>query len=173
MLRASGGCTPAWMAGATMRARRSLSELGQVVEQYLGQMGLKVAPKENHLYMFKYGSTAVVITLFEDEDAKHSFVRFSATTLSDFEPSMVFLQEILRLNSEVLFGSFLVFPDNTLSFSATLLGDKLDFEEFETALNYVAQVSDDTDDLLQEVAGGHRATDLMNEFDTEEIARLM
>jgi hypothetical protein len=86
---------------------------------------------------------------------------------------MVFLQEILRLNSEVLFGSFLVFPDNTLSFSATLLGDKLDFEEFETALNYVAQVSDDTDDLLQEVAGGHRATDLMNEFDTEEIARLM
>jgi hypothetical protein len=139
-----------------MRARRSLSELGQVVEQYLGQMGLKVAPKENHLYMFKYGSTAVVITLFED-----------------FEPSMVFLQEILRLNAEVLFGSFLVFPDNTLSFSATLLGDKLDFEEFETALNYVAQVSDDTDDLLQEVAGGHRATDLMNEFDTEEIARLM
>ena len=63
----------------------------------------------------------------------------------------------------MLFGAFILYSD-TLCFSATLLGDKLDFEEFETALDYVAQVSDDYDDPLQEVAGGHRAEDLLNEF---------
>ena len=134
------------------------------VESYLTRMGLPAHPSEDRVYIFRFGSTAVVITLFQDDEGKHTFVRFSATTLSDFEPSLELVQEILRLNAEVLFGAFLLYPDNTLSFSATLLGDKLDYEEFETALEYVAQVSDDTDDLLQDLAGGHRAQDLLDEI---------
>ncbi|MCB9792429.1 MAG: YbjN domain-containing protein [Alphaproteobacteria bacterium] len=144
-------------------AKKSLSDLALTVEGYLRQMELPSTASEDGLYMFRFGSTAVVVSLFTDEDEKHTFVRFTATTLSDFEPTLDLVREILSLNAEVLFGAFILYSD-TLCFSATLLGDKLDFEEFETALDYVAQVSDDYDDMLQELAGGHRAEDLLKEF---------
>lgn len=150
-----------------MTRQSSPAQVATNVEAYLARMGLTTHATQDGLYMFRFGSTAVVISLLQDDEQKHTFVRFSATTLSDFEPTMELVREVLRLNAEVLFGAFLVFPDNTLSFSATLLGDKMDFEEFETALEYVAQVSDDTDDLLQELAGGHRAQDLLEEFDQQ------
>lgn len=146
-------------------SKSRLDALARTVEGYLAQMGLPSAPSEEHIYMFRCGSTAVVASLFMDDDQKHCFVRFTATTLSDFEPTPELVREILRLNAEVLFGAFILFPDSTLCFSATLLGDKLDFEEFETAIEYVAQVSDDYDDKLQVVAGGHRVEDLLKEFD--------
>lgn len=147
-------------------AKTTLQELSNTVESYLKKMGLPTVSKgAEPLYIFRFGSTAVVVSLMVDEDDKHTWVRFSATTLSDFEPSAALVREVLRLNAEVLFGAFRLLPDNTLYFSATLLGDKLDFEEFETALAHVAQVSDDYDDRLQELAGGHRAEDLLKEFD--------
>lgn len=130
------------------------------VETYLGQMDLEAEKTDEHLYLFKYGSTIVMISLFEDEE--DSYCRFASIMLRDFEPSLELLQRILRLNTEVLFGAFLLFEDNTLSFSATLLGDHLDFEEFDKTLRYVAQVSDDYDDELQAIGGGQRAEDIMS-----------
>lgn len=129
------------------------------VETYLGRMDLEAEKTDEHLYLFKYGSTIVMISLFDDDE--DSYCRFASIMLRDFEPSLELLQRILRLNTEVLFGAFLLFEDNTLSFSATLLGDHLDFEEFDKTLRYVAQVSDDYDDELQAIGGGQRAEDIM------------
>lgn len=137
----------------------------QILEQrckaYLDEMGLAVEQSDDGLYLFKYGSTVVMISLFEE--GEDTFCRFASIMLKDFEPSLDLLQRILRLNTEVLFGSFLLFEDNTLSFSATLLGNHLDYDEFEKTLRYVAKVSDDYDDNLQEVGGGKRAEDVLRE----------
>ena len=81
--------------------------------------------------------------------------------LKDFEPSLE-LPTTCTTNTEVLFGSFLLFEDNTLSF-LVLLGNDLDFREFEKTLSYVAKVSDDYDDQLQSMGGGKRAQDVLNE----------
>ena len=118
------------------------------------------------MFWFKYGSTVVMIRLFENEDerGRSTFVRFVSTLLTDVDMSQALIERVLNLNTEVLFGTFLLFPeDRTLAFAATILGDKLDLEEFETALRYVARVSDDYDDVLQELAGGQRAEDLLRE----------
>ncbi|MCA9570574.1 MAG: YbjN domain-containing protein [Myxococcales bacterium] len=136
-----------------------LDILGERVRTYLGQMGVVADTSEEHVYLFKYGSTVVMISLFED--GEDTFCRFASIMLRDFEPTLELLQRILRLNTEVLFGSFLLFEDNTLSFSATLLGNHLDFDEFDKTLRYVAQVSDDYDDELQAIGGGQRASDVM------------
>ena len=56
-----------------------------------------------------------------------------------------------------------MFEDGTLAFSATLLGNNLDFDEFEKTLRYVAQVSDDYDDELQMLGGGLRAEDVLKD----------
>lgn len=138
-----------------------LQILEERVNAYLGEMGLAPEQSEDGLYLFKYGSTVVMISLFEEAD--DTFVRFASIMLKDFEPSLELLQRILRLNTEVLFGSFLLFEDDTLSFSVTLLGNHLDLDEFEKSLKYVAKVSDDYDDELQALGGGQRAEDVLRE----------
>jgi len=135
--------------------------LEERVSAYLGQMDLVPDQSEDGLYLFKYGSTVVMISLFEE--GEDTYCRFASIMLKDFEPSLELLHRILRLNTEVLFGSFLLFEDNTLSFSATLLGNHLDFDEFERSLRYVAKVSDDYDDELQNLGGGKRAQDVLQE----------
>jgi hypothetical protein len=138
-----------------------LQILEERVNAYLGEMELTPEQSDDGLYLFKYGSTVVMISLFEE--GEDTFVRFASIMLKDFEPSLELLQRILRLNTEVLFGSFLLFEDNTLSFSATLLGNHLDFDEFERTLRYVAKVSDDYDDELQSLGGGQRAEDVLKD----------
>jgi hypothetical protein len=138
-----------------------LEILTERVNNYLAEIGLTPEQAEEGLYLFKYGSTVVMISLFEESD--DTFCRFASIMLKDFEPNLELLQRILRLNTEVLFGSFLLFEDNTLSFSATLLGNHLDFDEFETTLRYVAKVSDEYDDELQRLGGGQRAEDVLKE----------
>ena len=135
--------------------------LEERVSTYLAEMELVPDQSEDGLYLFKYGSTVVMISLFEE--GEDTYCRFASIMLKDFEPSLELLHRILRLNTEVLFGSFLLFEDNTLSFSATLLGNHLDFDEFEKSLRYVAKVSDDYDDDLQELGGGKRAEDVLRE----------
>jgi len=124
---------------------------------------MELAPEQSSdgLYLFKYGSTVVMISLFAEEE--QTFCRFASIMLKDFEPTLELLHRLLRLNTEVLFGSFLLFEDNTLSFSATILGNNIDFPEFEMSLRYVAKVSDDYDDQLQALGGGKRAQDVLSE----------
>ena len=138
-----------------------LKDLEQKVEKYLADMGLTPIQSSDGLYLFKYGSTVVMVSLFEEDE--DTFCRFASIMLKDFEPSLELLHRLLRLNTEVLFGSFLLFEDNTLSFSATLLGNHVDFPEFEKTLSYVARVSDDYDDQLQALGGGKRAQDVLSE----------
>ena len=141
--------------------------LEERVNTYLGQMGLAPDQSDDGLYLFKYGSTVVMISLFDEDDA--TFVRFASIMLKDFEPSLELLERILRLNTQVLFGAFLLFEDNTLSFSATLLGNHLDFDEFERTLRYVAKVSDDYDDEMQQLGGGQRALDVLEGDDEPSV----
>lgn len=142
---------------------RRLQILEERVKAYLAEMELDPAQSEDGLYLFKYGSTVVMITLFEE--GEETYCRFVAIVLKDFESTLELLHRILRLNTEVLFGAFQLFEDGTLSFAATLLGNNLDFDEFEKTLRYVAQVSDDYDDELQVLGGGLRAEDVMHEED--------
>ena len=142
---------------------RLLPILEERVKAYLAEIELDPARSDDGLYLFKYGSTVVMITLFEQEE--ETFCRFVAIVLKDFSPTLELLHRILRLNTEVLFGAFQLFEDGTLAFSATLLGNNLDFDEFEKTLRYVAQVSDDYDDELQALGGGLRAEDVLQDDD--------
>ncbi len=136
-----------------------LQILAERVNAYLAEMDLIPEQSDDGLYLFKYGSTVVMISLFEE--AEDTFCRFASIMLKDFEPTLELLHRILRLNTQVLFGAFLLFEDNTLSFSATLLGNHLDYDEFEKTLRYVARVSDDYDEELQNLGGGQRAEDVL------------
>lgn len=131
------------------------------VLEYLHRMGLDVERSDDDLYMFKYGSTAVMMSLFEE--GEETYVRCVSTLLKDFEMSIELMTKLLRLNNEVLFGAFLLFGDDTISFAATILGDNLDYKELQKTLEYVAKISDTYDDILQELVGGKKAIDILQE----------
>jgi hypothetical protein len=135
--------------------------LEEKVASYLKLMNLTPRRSNDGLYLFKYGSTVVTLSLFAQSE--RTWCRFASIVLEETEPTLELLQRLLKLNTEVLFGSFLLFEDNSLSFSATLLGDHLDFDEFEVTLRYVAKISDDHDDALQQLAGGKRAADILQQ----------
>ena len=142
-------------------AKKPSTDLHALIEGYPARMEMPAKATDDGIYMLRYGSTAVVIRLIQDTVTEKRFARFSATTLSDFDVTNVLLREVIRLNNEVLFGSFRLFEDHTLSFSTTILADHLDYEEFETSLTYVLRISDEYDDILQALVGGNRATDLL------------
>lgn len=138
-----------------------LEHLNGRVSDYLVRMDLDPDQNEEGMFMLKYGSTVVMVSTFES--GSHAYVRFASTMLTGVQPQLDLVMRILRLNTEVVYGAFLLFEDNTLSFTHTLLGDSIDFEEFNHALTYVAQVSDNHDDELQALAGGMRAEDVLAE----------
>ena len=138
-----------------------LRMLSDRVSDHLVRMDLD--PDRNHegIYMLRYGSTVIMVSLFED--ASHLYCRFASTMLAGVQPKLDLVMRLLRLNTEVLFGAFLLFEDDTVSFTHTLLADDLRFEDFRHGLAYVARVSDDHDEGLQAIAGGQRAEDLLAE----------
>lgn len=144
-----------------MEKSENLLALEHKVLTYLTRMGLVMEHSDDEIYLFKYGSTVVMVSLFEDET--ETYVRFASTLLKDFELSIELMTRLLRLNNEVLFGAFLLFEDNTISFAATLLGANMDYDELAKTLKYVARVSDDYDDVLQKIAGGKKAIDILHE----------
>ena len=61
-----------------------MQSLKERVESYLSQMSLSSTASEPGLYTFRFGSTVVVISLFEQ--GTQTFCRFGSILLKDFEP---------------------------------------------------------------------------------------
>jgi hypothetical protein len=143
--------------------------LNDQISDYLVRMDIDPDRNDEGIFVLKYGSTAVLISLFEDgpregsTDESKAYVRLASALLSDARPELGLVLRLLRMNTEVLFGAFQLFEDNTVSFTHTLFGDTLGFDEFKHALEYVARVSDDHDEELQEVAGGARVEDVLSD----------
>ena len=129
------------------------------IQTWLGQLGLDFESEPEGPMILKHGSTLVFVSTFED--GEHTFCRIAAMLLQDVDASLDLLRHLLRLNTEVLFGGFLLFETNTLAFSATLLGNELEDEVFVPTLNYVAHISDTFDDLLHGLGGGRRGVDII------------
>lgn len=154
-----GVAAPSRVYTPRMSETPELTRLRDRVVDYLARLDLDLDPDGQGIFLFKHGSTVVLISLFELDG--HRWVRFVATVLTHVTPSMDLLGRLLRMNTEVVLGAFLLFDDGTVAFSHTLLADQLDFEEFDCALSYVAQVGDDYDEELQSIAGGLRAEDVL------------
>lgn len=136
-----------------------LTLLADRVSDFLVRMDIDPDRNPEGIFLLKYGSTVVMISIFED--GTHTFVRLASTILAGARPQLELVMRLLRMNTEVLFGAFLLFEDDTVSFTHTLLGETLGYEEFAHALTYVARVSDDHDEELQAMAGGERAEEIL------------
>jgi hypothetical protein len=133
------------------------------VDGWLLQRGLAGDVSPDGFWLARFGSTVVMLSLFEDEGRLH--LRFCSVLVSGAQTSLDLVLRLLRLNNEVLFGAFQVFDDQTLAFTHTVVAEGLSEAAFHATLLYVARVADDHDEELQALAGGQRAEDVL------EVAR--
>lgn len=109
-------------------------------------------------YTIARGSTQVMIIVrpFTEDDTA---VEFIAQVVTDANIDEKLMKYLLRMNAELHFGAFALLFDDTITFSHTIAGKNLDENEFLTALNSVAVISDHYDDEIVAIAGGKRAKD--------------
>lgn len=138
-----------------------LERLEDRITEFLLDLGLPPETHGERLYAFHCGQTVVLVSLFEASGA--CWVRLATTLLTDFRPTLELVTRLLRLNTEVLLGSFLIFEDDILTFSVTLPGDGLAAETFATAMEQVAFTSNSYAEELRSLAGGRLVTDLFPE----------
>jgi hypothetical protein len=139
----------------------SLQALADQVTDLLAEHDPAVEPTAEGIWRLRFGSTLVVVSVFEDEGRR--YVRMASLLLHGVRPQLELLTRLLRLNTQVCFGAFQIFEDDTLAFSHTLAAEPLDGSGFRYALAYVARVGDDHDEELQALAGGSRVEDLLEE----------
>jgi hypothetical protein len=59
------------------------------------------------------------------------------------------LDELLRLNSTIPFGSFGLSMENSVKFSYTLAGKNMDLNEFSAAVQNIAAIADQYDEQFE------------------------
>lgn len=106
--------------------------------------------KLDDLYSFSFGSIAVNIDVkpWHSEDV---MVEVFAYLADDMELSADDMEDILRLNATIPFGSFGLSMENSLKFSYSLAGKNLDMNEFSAAVQNVAAVADQYDEQFAKV----------------------
>jgi hypothetical protein len=142
----------------------SLTDLEQLEDRITGflvDMGLPPEAHGERLYAFRFGRSVVLLSLFEA--AGTQWIRIASALLRDFRPTLELVTRLLRLNSEVLLGSFLIFEDDILTFSITLPGPELAEGTFRVALEHVASISDAYAEELSILADGRTIADLLPE----------
>lgn len=136
-----------------------LEKLAATVDAWLLTLDADSDVTTEGFWTLRYGSTLVVLSSFEHENT--AYLRLGSVVVSGAHASLEVVLRLLRLNAQVLFGSFQLFDDETIAFTHTLPAEGLTFESFSTALTYVSRVADDHDEELQSLAGGRRGEDML------------
>ncbi len=139
-------------------SQTELERLEDTITGYLVDLGLPPEPYGDLLYAYRFGDTVVLVSLFSAAGA--SWVRLATPLLRDFRPTLELVTRLLRLNTEVLLGTFQIFEDDVLTFTITLPGEGLASESFSAAMQHVAAVSSAHGEELQALAGGRLVSDL-------------
>ncbi len=107
--------------------------------------------KVDGMTSFTFGSATVNVTVVPWHSGDVLVKVFSY--LADNVKTKKAAVDFLRLNANVPLGSFSMVFDNTVMFSCSLPGAKLDSSELVGALQTVAAYADQYDDILKEISG--------------------
>ena len=131
-------------------------EVYRQVKSYLDELVDEHFDDAEHCdFYLKYGSTVLEISIhpYQEDDA---VIEILAFCVQGVEPSFEMMQELLRLNSEVVLGAFSMVGKD-IFFSHSFLGRRLRPEQLIASLDIVANVSDEYDEKIVSAFGGETA----------------
>jgi hypothetical protein len=107
--------------------------------------------KIDDMYSFSFGTVSVNILVrpWHSEDVLVDVFSYLA---EEVELSKGQLDELLRLNATIPFGSFGLSMENSVKFSYTLAGKNLDMNEFSAAVQNIAAIADQYDEQFEIIA---------------------
>lgn len=131
-------------------------EVYRQVKSYLDELVDEHFDDAEHCdFYLKYGSTVLEISIdpYEEDDA---VIEILAFCVQGCEPTFDLMQELLRVNAELLLGAFSM-VGRDIFFSHSFLGRRLRPEQLIASLDTVASISDEYDEQLVEAYGGETA----------------
>ena len=131
-------------------------EVYRQVKSYLDELVDEHFDDADHCdFYLKYGSTVLEISIhaYQDDEATIEILAF---VVQGVEPSFELMQELLRLNTEVVLGAFSMVGKDVF-FSHSFLGRRLSPEQLIASLDIVANVSDEYDEQIVAAFGGETA----------------
>jgi hypothetical protein len=131
-------------------------EVYRQVKSYLDELVDEHFDDADHCdFYLKYGSTVLEISIhpYQEDDA---VIEVLAFCVQGVEPSFELMQELLKINSEVVLGAFSMVGRDVF-FSHSFLGRRVRPEQFIASLDIVANVSDEYDEQIVSSFGGETA----------------
>lgn len=101
--------------------------------------------KIDDLYSFSFGTVSVNI-IVRPWHAEDVLVDVFCYLAEDVELSAEQMEEMLRMNATIPFGSFGLSMENSIKFSYTLAGKNMDLNEFSAAVQNIAAIADQYDE---------------------------
>ncbi len=138
----------------------------QLLEELLNKHFPEHLKFGNGTFTIQRGSSQIMIVVrpyTEDETC----VEFYSNVVTDANITPELMHFLLRKNAELHFGAFGVIFDDTITFSHSILGSSLNEKSLKLILNTVAVISDHYDDIIVDLAGGKRASDLIGDLENE------
>lgn len=97
------------------------------------------------LYSFSFGTVSVNI-IVRPWHADDVLVDVFCYLAEEVELSAEQMEEMLRMNATIPFGSFGISMENSIKFSYTLAGKNMDLNEFSAAVQNIAAIADQYDE---------------------------
>jgi hypothetical protein len=129
-----------------------LRSVKENVSKYLNQMfEASEIMKFDDTFAFSYGTATVNIQVlpWHSEDVLvevYSYLTEESNLTADE------MEELLRLNATVPFGSFGISMEGSIKFSYSLTGKNMDFDEFSSAVQTMAVIADEFDEKVVALA---------------------
>lgn len=101
--------------------------------------------KIDDLYSFSFGTVSVNIVV-RPWHAEDVLVDVFCYISEESELSADQMEELLRMNATIPFGSFGLSMENSIKFSYTLAGKNMDLNEFSAAVQNIAAIADQYDE---------------------------
>ncbi|CAG5084755.1 YbjN domain-containing protein [Parvicella tangerina] len=107
--------------------------------------------KIDDLYSFSFGTVTVniIVRPWHSEDVLVDVFSYLA---EEVELDKDQLEELLRMNATIPFGSFGISMENAIKFSYTLAGKNMDKNEFSAAIQNIAAIADQYDEQFEVAA---------------------
>ncbi len=147
-----------------------MSDVTTRVETYLSAIG-EFHKQSDDLFLAKRGSAVVAIRIEPVEPGQDAEEGATPEHLVHVESTVVVgaaldaptKQQLLEFNYSSAFGAFGLDDEGAVTVHHSLLGSALSQAELQTTVVEIAQIADDWDDVIVDLAGGQTAIGLLQE----------
>ncbi len=143
-----------------------IDKTAQKLEELLAQNFPEHLKFGDGTFTIQRGSSQIMIVVRPYTDSE-TCVEFFSNVVTGAKISPELMHFLLRKNAELHFGAFGMIFDDTITFSHTILGSTLNHDSLQLILTTIAVICDHYDDIIVDIAGGKRASDITTDLESE------